>query len=110
LPSTKFDAYPEDVLQFIKNFTQHWEETGVIEDFNFIVKENPQPDDVDMDDTIARTKWITAPCQLTNGHLLINSSDATMENVEKARYSLLADHSSLKSVPDPKKQPSASRK
>jgi len=50
--SEKFDANPEDVLQFIENFTQCCKETGIIEDFNFIIKEKLPLSDVDMDDTM----------------------------------------------------------
>jgi hypothetical protein len=63
-----------------------------------------------MDDTIARTKWLTDPHRLTIENLLIDPSNTTMENVKQARDSLLPDLSSLTSAPDPKKQPAVSLK
>jgi hypothetical protein len=107
--SEKFDANPEDVLQFIENFTQCCKETGIIEDFNFIIKEKLPLSDVDMDDTIARTQWLTDSHHFTMGNLPIDYSKATLENVKQARDSLLHDLSLLKCVPGPKKQPKASR-
>jgi hypothetical protein len=101
----KFDANPEDVLQFIETFTQRCKETGVVEEFNFIIKENLPPDDVDMDDTISRTAWLTDSHRFTQGNLLIDSFQASLENVKQARDSLLSDLSLLKSVPDPRNIP-----
>ncbi len=42
-PFDEFDAKPEDVMQHITQFTQRCEETGIMEDFNFIESENPPP-------------------------------------------------------------------
>jgi hypothetical protein len=44
----EFDAKPEDIMQHIAQFTQQCEETGMMEDFNFIESENPAPSDVDL--------------------------------------------------------------
>jgi hypothetical protein len=46
----EFDGKPEDVLQHIAIFTHRCEESGVIEDFNFIEKEHLPPSDIDMSD------------------------------------------------------------
>jgi hypothetical protein len=40
-PFDEFDAKPEDIMQHIAQFIQHCEETGIMEDFNFIESENP---------------------------------------------------------------------
>jgi hypothetical protein len=42
-PFDEFDAKPEDVMQHIAQFTQRCEETGIMEDFNFIESENSPP-------------------------------------------------------------------
>jgi hypothetical protein len=49
-----FDGKPEDVHQHIAQFTQCCIETGVVEDFSFIICENPPPSDVDLVDPIEK--------------------------------------------------------
>ena len=49
-----FDAKPGDVMQHIAQFTQQCEETGIMEDFNFVESENSPPSDVDLSDPKAK--------------------------------------------------------
>lgn len=58
--------------------------TGFQKNFNFIIKENPPPADINMSDTIACTAWSTNKCSLTYGNGLIDSSQATIENLQEA--------------------------
>ncbi len=53
-----FDAKSDDVIQHIASFTHRCEETGVVEDFNFVLHENAPPSDVDMTDPKAKTSWL----------------------------------------------------
>jgi hypothetical protein len=46
-------------MQHIAHFNRHCEETGVIEDSNFINHENPPPVDVNLSDPIQKATWIT---------------------------------------------------
>ncbi len=74
----EFDAKPDDVMQHIASFNHHCEETGVIEDFNYILHENSPPSDVDMTDTKAHAAWLADPRCYTYGNLIIDSSTATI--------------------------------
>jgi hypothetical protein len=51
----EFDGKAEDVLQQIAVFNQHCEETGIIEDFNFIEEEHLPPSDIDMSNSKVHT-------------------------------------------------------
>jgi len=106
----EFKGKVDDVLNLIAVFNQHCEETGVIEDFNFVEEEHSPPSDVDMSDPKAKAAWLADPSHLTFGNILIDSSMATLEKLQKARNSI---HYSLKkftSAPDPVKMPEASKK
>jgi hypothetical protein len=105
----EFDGQPQDVLQHIAIFTQRCQETGIVEDFNFIVCENSPPSDIDMSDTIERTKWQTDPRRLTIDNILIDSSRATVEKLQETRDTIHDNLKTLTTAPDPKKQPQASK-
>jgi hypothetical protein len=100
-----FDANPENVLQFTENFTQRCQETGVMADFDFIIRKNLPPSDVDLNDKAAAAAWITDPRRFTTNNLLIDSSDATFENIKAARDLLRSDLVMLTTAPCLKKQP-----
>ncbi len=104
-----FDANPENVLQFTEHFTQCCEETVVMADFDFTIRENPPPSNVDLNDKTSIAAWITDPRRLTTGNLIIDSSEATFENVKAARDLIRSDPATLTSAPCPKKQPKAAR-
>jgi hypothetical protein len=104
-----FDAKPENVLQFTEHFTQQCEETGVMADFDFLIRENPPSSDIDLDDKASVTAWISDPRRFTTGNLLIDSSEATFENIKAARYLIQSDLATLTSAPCPKKNPKAAR-
>jgi hypothetical protein len=53
-PFNEFDAKSEDVIQHITQFTHRCEETGIMEDFNFIDFEKSPPSDVDLSDPTAK--------------------------------------------------------
>jgi hypothetical protein len=72
----KFDGKAEDVIQHIAVFNQRCEETGIIEDFNFIEEEHLPPSDVDMSNPKARTAWLTDPHRSTYGNILLDSLKA----------------------------------
>ena len=48
MPFQECTGKPEDVTQHIARFTQRCKETGIVEDFNFIISENAPPSDVDL--------------------------------------------------------------
>ncbi len=66
----KTDRNPEDAHQHIAQFTQHCIETGVIEDFSFVISKNPAPCNVNLEDSIDKA---------TMGNLLLDASQATIE-------------------------------
>jgi hypothetical protein len=51
----KIDAQPGNVMQHVALFRQQCKETGIIEDFNFVINENLPAQDIDMFNTINRT-------------------------------------------------------
>ena len=108
-PFDKFDGKPEDVHQHIAQFTQRCVETGVVEDFSFIICENPPPSDVDLTDPIEKAAWISDPRCFTTGNFLLNASKATIENIQAARDKLRSSLQKFSSPPDPIKMPLASR-
>jgi hypothetical protein len=75
----EFDGKAEDVLQHVAAFTQRCEETGVIEDFQFIEEEHSPPSDVDMSDPKASIAWLSDPRRFTYSNILIDSSKATLQ-------------------------------
>jgi hypothetical protein len=108
-PFDEFDAKPEDVMQHIAQFTQRCEETGIMEDFNFVASENPPPSDVDLSDPTAKAAWMKDSRCLNYGNFLIDSSTATIEKVQDARDLIRNNLKQFSSPPDPKKMPLASQ-
>ena len=104
-PFNEFDGKPEDVLQHIARFTQRCKETGVVEDFTFIISENPPPSDVDLDNPSEQLAWFSDPRRFTYGNLLHDASQATLEKVQAARDKVRKTVESLTATPDPKKMP-----
>jgi hypothetical protein len=105
----EFDGNIENVLQHIADFNHPCVETGVIEDFNFIDKENPPPSDVDMDDQKERLAWLSDPRRFVYGNFLLDSSNATLEKIQAARDTNKAIIDKHTSRPDPIKMPIASK-
>jgi len=108
-PFTEFDGKPEDVLQHIARFTQRCKETGVVEDFNFIICENEPPSDIDLTDPTQKNAWMSDSRRFTYGNLLQDPSQATLEKVQTARDRVRSQVNKLTSVPDPTKMPKCSQ-
>jgi hypothetical protein len=81
----EFDGKPEDVLHHIAVFTQHCEETGVIDDFSFIEEKHPPPPSVDMSHSKEKAARLVDPSHFTYGNILLDSSKATLEKLQQAR-------------------------
>jgi hypothetical protein len=80
-------------------------ETGVVEDFNFVIQENYPPSTVDMNDTSQKTTWLSDPDRFDYGNLLQDASQATLAKVLAARDSVRNTINKLTATPDPKKMP-----
>jgi hypothetical protein len=106
----EFDGKPEDVLQHIAIFTHRCEESGVVEDFRFLIQENSPPDDIDMSDPKAKAAWLTDSRRFQYGNILIDSSQATLEKMQQARDDIRTSLQKSTSAPDPVKMPQASQK
>jgi hypothetical protein len=106
----EFDGKLEHVLQHIATFMHRCEESGVIENFKFLLQENQPPPDMDMSDQKEKAAWLSDNHRFTYGNILIDSSQATLEKIQQARDDI---HSALKkfsTAPDPVKMPQASQK
>jgi hypothetical protein len=106
----EFDGKLKYVLQHIATFTHHCKESGVIEDFKFLIEENQPPPDIVMSDQKGKAAWLSDSRRFTYGNILIDSSQASLEKVQQAWDEI---HSALKkfsSTPDPVKMPQASQK
>jgi hypothetical protein len=108
-PFDEFDARPEDVIQHIAQFTHRCEETGIMEDFNFIESENSPPSDVDLSDPTAKADWIEDPHRLNYGNILIDSSKVDIGKIQAARDLIRSNLKKFSSPPDPKKMPLAAK-
>ena len=108
-PFDEFDGKPEDVQQHIAQFTQRCVETGIIEDFSFIISENPAPSDVDLTDSIEKAAWLSDPRRFTIGNFLVDAFQATLEKVQDARDKISSHLQKFSSPPDPVKMPLASK-
>jgi hypothetical protein len=97
----EFDGKAEDVLQHIAVFKQRCEETGVIEDFQYVEQENPPPSDIDMTDPTSKAKWLTDSRRFTYGNILLDSSKATLQKLQQARDSIRSSLQKFTSAPDP---------
>jgi hypothetical protein len=106
----EFDAKPDDVIQHTASFNHRCEETGVIEDFNFILHENSPPSDVDMTDAKAQNAWLVDPRRYTYGNLIVDPSTATIEKLQEARDNIRTSLQQFTTAPDPKTMPLASKK
>jgi hypothetical protein len=98
-----FDDKPEDAHQHIAQFTQRCVETGVVEDFSFIIGENPPPSDVDLTDPIEKAAWILDPHRFTTGNFLLDASQATIEKIQAARDKIRSSLQKFSSPPDQSK-------
>jgi hypothetical protein len=102
-PFEDFDGKAEDIRQHISRFTQRCDETGVVEDFSFIISENLPPSDVDP--VHSKRKDCMAfsdPRHFNQGNFHINASQATIEKVQAARHKIRASIKQFASPPDPK--------
>jgi hypothetical protein len=108
-PFDEFVAKPEDIMQHIAQSTQRYEETGIMEDFNFIESENPPSSDVDLSDPTVKAAWMKDFRRLNYGNFLIDSSNATIEKVQAARDLIRNNLKQFSSPADPKKMPLASQ-
>jgi len=104
-----FDGKIENVMQHIADFTHRCHETGVIEDFNFIIKENSPPPNIDMDDQKERLAWLSDPKRYEYGNFLIDSSSATLEKIQDARDRNREIVNKQTARPDPNKMPIVSK-
>jgi hypothetical protein len=99
----EFNGKSEDVLQ------HRCEESGVIEDFKFLIKENLPPPDIDMSDPKEKTAWLSDVCRFTYGNILIDSSQATLEKIQQARDDICSSLQKFSSAPDPVAMPKPPR-
>jgi hypothetical protein len=106
-PFEEFDGKAEDVTQHISCFTQCCDETGVIEDFNFIISENSPPCDFDLSSPLEKAAWLSDSHHFTHGNFLIDASQATIEKVQAARDKIRTNLQQFTSPPDPKTMPLA---
>jgi hypothetical protein len=97
------------VMQHVALFMQQCKETGVIEDFIFVIHENLPTQDIDMFNTINRTAWLNNPHCFTVGNILIDASQATMEKLQETRDTNYNHLKTLTSPHDPKNHHLASR-
>jgi hypothetical protein len=109
-PFTEFNGKPEDVVQHIARFTQRCKETGVVEDFNFIISENSPPSDVDITDSTQKTAWLSDPRRYDYGNLLQDASQVTLEKVIATCDQVRDSVNKLTATPDPKKMPLCSQR
>jgi hypothetical protein len=80
-----FNGEPSLVVQFLASVRHRCEQTRVVADFDFIIKENPTPPTVDLTDPEQLQKWLTDPDRFQYGNLLYDASMATMENIQAMR-------------------------
>lgn len=106
----EFDGKPEDVLQHIADFTHHCNESGVIEEFKFIIEENEPPSTIDLSDPKQKKAWLADPDRFTYGNILIDSSQATLAKVQQTRNDIRSSLKQFTSAPDPVTMPLASQK
>jgi hypothetical protein len=100
-----FDGNPDNTLQYIALFTQRCVETGVIGDFDLIEQEHSPPSTVYLTDPIQAASWITDPCHVTNGNILIDASSATLEKMQEAHDNIRLSLAQFTTPPDPVKSP-----
>jgi hypothetical protein len=105
----EFDGKPEDILSHIKAFNHRCKETGVMEDFRFVEKENLPLSSVNLDDPADLKAWHANPDRFTYGNILLDSSVATIEKMQQARNTVRNALSKFSSPPDPVKMPLASK-
>jgi hypothetical protein len=74
----------------IADFSHRYIETGVIKDYNFVLQENPPPDDIDMDDPKEHLAWLCNPRHPTYGNILIDSSSATIEKLQVTSFETIS--------------------
>jgi len=74
----------------IADFSHRYIETGVIKDYNFVLQENPPPDDIDMDDPKEHLAWLCNPRHPTYGNILIDSSSATIEKLQATSFETIS--------------------
>jgi hypothetical protein len=103
----EFDGSSDDVLQHIASFSTRCTKTGVIEDFNYIEKENDPPSDIDMDDPASKTSWLSNPRCFIYGNILIDAFTATIEKLQQARDKIRNSLQKFTTPPDPTKMPLA---
>jgi hypothetical protein len=108
-PFDEFDGKPDDVHQYIAHFTQRCVETGVIEDFSFVICGNPAPSDVDHTDPIEKAAWNSDPWRFRAGNFLLDASKATIEKVQDAHDNNRSSLQKFSSPPDPVKMLLASK-
>jgi hypothetical protein len=77
----EFNGEPKMVQQHLAEISHRCEQCGITDDFNFIIKENPPPASLDLTDPKSRALWESDPDRYEIGNLLIDPSQATLENV-----------------------------
>ena len=70
-----------------------------MDDFNFVIRENPPPISLDLTDPKNQGIWNSSPDRWVIGNLLDDASQATMENVQAARDIVRKTVKSIKSKP-----------
>jgi len=80
-----FDGETDLVQQHLADIFHRCEQCGIMDDFNFAIKENPPPADLDMSDPKNKIYWEQSSDRFELGNLLVDPSQATMANVQEAR-------------------------
>jgi hypothetical protein len=81
----EFNGEADLVQQHIADITHRCEQCGIMDDFNFVIKENDPPTSLDLTDSKNQIIWNNSPDRWEVGNLLDDASKATLENVQAAR-------------------------
>jgi hypothetical protein len=95
----EFNGEADMVQQHLADIEHRCEQCGILDDFNFVIKENPPPISMDMSDPKNHVAWANDPARFTVGNLLEDASQATMENVQAARDLVRTTVKKIKSKP-----------
>ena len=95
----EFNGEADLVQQHLADIAHRCEQCGITDDFNFVIKENPPPDTLDMTDSKNQILWAHSPDRFKLGNLLDDPSQATMANVQAARDLVRKTVKSIKAKP-----------
>ena len=80
-----FDGQQEHVVGHLADISHRCDETGVYNDFYFVIGENKPPTHLDTSDPVQRIIWESDPDRFIYGNLFEDSSQATIENIKAMR-------------------------